>query len=210
MPPRVLVLDTHTSSPLPMCAHGGQHRAVDALGSQDVHVVKVRELFGGESFRRAEHHVAGIVDQDIQTAFGVEDGLEGRVRRGLRGHVEFDGAQIDLMLGGKLLRRFNLGGVPAFDIEHARVNDVTRLGQSPGRECAEAAGRAGDQNNFFCGSHRMEKQAPVSRGSQCSILSFVVSLLGTEICFPEVCRNEWVVHGHERRWRGRERWQSPR
>lgn len=51
--------------------HGRQDRAVDALGAEHVHVTLLGELLGREGLDRAEHHVTGVVDDDIDlAAFG--------------------------------------------------------------------------------------------------------------------------------------------
>ncbi len=70
--------------------------------------------------------------------------------------IKFDGAQIDLVFGGELSHGLDLGGVAAVDVEHARIDGVTRPGKCPRRERAEPAGRAGNQNNFFRVSHQIK------------------------------------------------------
>jgi hypothetical protein len=48
-----------------------QRGAIDPLRTQYVDVVLLDELIRGESFGRAEHHVSGIVDDDIKAAVGI-------------------------------------------------------------------------------------------------------------------------------------------
>ena len=69
---------------------------------------------------------------------------------GSRLHVEFDGAQVDAVavrgLGhlGRILR------VAAGDVAHRGVDGVSGPGERFGGQAAEAAGRAGDEDDSAC------------------------------------------------------------
>ncbi len=56
-----------------------QRRAVDPLRADDVDVVEGGELLRREGLRRTPDHVAGIVDDDVQTAGFVDDAPDGRL-----------------------------------------------------------------------------------------------------------------------------------
>lgn len=66
------------------------------------------ELFRREGFRWAEHHVAGVVDDDIETTGIGDDVGDGGVGRCVGLHVQLDAAQIDLLVGGPTGERSNL------------------------------------------------------------------------------------------------------
>jgi hypothetical protein len=67
-----------------------QRGAVDALGAQDIDVVLLDILVWSEGFRRAEHHVAGVVHNDVQPASIGDDGGDAGLGGGLGLHVELD------------------------------------------------------------------------------------------------------------------------
>ena len=52
-----------------MLAQLRQSRPVDTLSREHVDVVELRELLGGKGFRRAERHVTGVVDHDVERPF---------------------------------------------------------------------------------------------------------------------------------------------
>ncbi len=67
MPPAELLLDTHTSKPcfcLRMC--GSTARLTRC--AEHVDIVLLGELLRRERFRRAEHHVTGVMNQHVNAA----------------------------------------------------------------------------------------------------------------------------------------------
>ena len=148
MPPRLLLEPTQTSSPSRWAPQVGQGRPVDALGGQHVDVVDLGDLLHRERLGRAEDHVPGVVDDDVQ-APGIADGLLDRgVDRGLAGDVHLDRAQ-----GDRVVRRVRVevgdgGRVPAGGVAHARVDGVTGVGQRAGGHGAETAGGTGDDDGL--------------------------------------------------------------
>ena len=103
MPPRVLELPTHTTSPSPLRAQVRQRGAVEALRAEHVDVVELGQLLRGERLGRTGDHVARVVHDYVEAALLGEDGGDGRVGRLLRRDVELDGAQVDAVLVGVLL-----------------------------------------------------------------------------------------------------------
>ena len=71
-----------------------QHGAIDPLRPQHIDVVLLGELLRGERLGRAEHHMAGIVDEDIDAAALGDDLLDGSVGRSLGLDVELDRADV--------------------------------------------------------------------------------------------------------------------
>jgi hypothetical protein len=71
----------------------GEHGPVHALGRECVRVVDGGELLGGERLERPEHHVAGVVDDDVERRPLVEDAPDRRVHGLLVAHVELYGAR---------------------------------------------------------------------------------------------------------------------
>ncbi len=63
-----------------LTAQMGQRGTVDPLRAEDVDVVLLTELFRREGFRRAEHHVAGVVDDNVETAGVGDDAGDAGVR----------------------------------------------------------------------------------------------------------------------------------
>jgi hypothetical protein len=91
--------------------------------------------------------MAGIVDDHVETARVRDDLGDAGVGRGVRLHVEFDGAQIGRVFhrpGGDVrdLRRIAAGGLP-----HRGVDRVAGLGQSLGGHETEARRGAGDEDD---------------------------------------------------------------
>ena len=93
----------------------------------------------------------GIVDQHID-APGVDDDLGDRgIDRVLGEHVELDGAEVDTMRLREGVDLRHLGRVPAGGLAHRGVDGVAGLGESLGGQAAEAAGGAGNENDFIHG-----------------------------------------------------------
>ena len=65
MPPAELRARHPDQQALAPLAHVRQGGAVDPLRAEHVDVVLLGELLGREGLGRAEHHVAGVVDDDV-------------------------------------------------------------------------------------------------------------------------------------------------
>ncbi len=129
-----------------------QHRAVDALRAENVHVVLLGKLLGRERLGRAKHHVSGVMDHHIDAAAFRDDLIGGGVGGWFRLYVEFDRAQIDAVACGG---RGHLGcilRVAAGDVAHRGVYGVPGSRERLGGQAAEAAGRAGDEDDGLFGS----------------------------------------------------------
>lgn len=118
-----------------------------------------QSLLGREYLSRTDHHVAGVVGQDIDAAVFVENLLHGSVDGFLGVRVQLDSAQVDAVLGSIVICALDLRGVAAVGVAHACVHDVggpaVGVGQGAGGEGAEAAGGAGDENDLLAhGSSR--------------------------------------------------------
>src|ERR1700722_15344212 len=72
--------------PLVLFAHVWERDAVYPLCTEDVDIVKLRELLWRESFGWAEDHVAGIVDKNVKPAVLSDDLLDRGLDRALRGY----------------------------------------------------------------------------------------------------------------------------
>jgi hypothetical protein len=80
-----------------------QGGAIDPLGTEHVDVVELGELLGRKGLGRAEHHVAGVANDDVDVAL-LDDNLgDAGVDGLLRADVEFDGAKIDALVLGIFL-----------------------------------------------------------------------------------------------------------
>jgi hypothetical protein len=71
----VLVLPTHSTTPLFLFAQLRQRGTIDALRAEHVGVIDLQELFGSEGFRRTKDHVSRVVGNDIETAVFLDDSL---------------------------------------------------------------------------------------------------------------------------------------
>src|SRR5712671_1686583 len=130
-------------------AHVRQDGPVDALRAEHVDVVLLRELLGQERLGRAEHHVTRIVDQHVDLAALGHDLLDRHIDRRLGLNVELDRAQVDAIALRGLGHLGRVLGVAASDIAHRGVDGVSGLGERFGRQAAEAAGSAGDENDLL-------------------------------------------------------------
>jgi hypothetical protein len=63
--------------------------------------------------------------------------------------VEFDGSQINAVLGGIAFDLGHLGGVATGCLAHGGVDDVPGLRERSGGQRAKAAGRASDDDDLF-------------------------------------------------------------
>jgi hypothetical protein len=144
-----------------------QRRTIDALGAQDVDVIELGELFRRECLRRAEHHVTGIVHDDIEAALLGDDLRDRRVGRWLRADIELDCAQIDMVVAGEFCEIGDDGRVAALRLAHRGIDGVAGLGERIGGQAAEAARRAGDDNDLFHDSDPLIYSAEVSLFRSC-------------------------------------------
>lgn len=93
--------------------------------------------------------MAGIVDQDVEPAILGDDpddaGLHGFAGR----DIQLDDPEVDALLGG-IARNFgDLRRVAAGRLAHRGVDGVPDLGERAGGKRAEAARRAGNDDNLF-------------------------------------------------------------
>ena len=63
--------------------------------------------------------------------------------------VEFDGPEIDAVLGGITRYLGDLRSIATGGLAHAGVDDVTCVGECTGCERTKAAGSTGDDDNLF-------------------------------------------------------------
>lgn len=130
-------------------AHVRQRRPVDALGAQYIDIVKLGELLWRECFGGSEHHVAGIVYQNVDASVFANDLIDGPVYRNLRLDVELQGAQVNVIVPGKAGYSFNIGRVAADNVSHRGVYPVAGSSEGLGSQAPEAARCPGDQNDFL-------------------------------------------------------------
>jgi hypothetical protein len=135
-----------------------QDRPVDPLGRQHVRVVDGRDLLDGERLGGAEHHVSGVVDDDVDAARFGQDCRDRGVDRALIADVHLDRAQLDVVLAGVVDRVRDSLGILACRTADAGVDGVPGVGEVPGRAGSEAAGGPGDDDGLGHG-------CPLRRGS---------------------------------------------
>ena len=126
-----------------------QRRPVDPLGAQNVDVILLHELIRGEGFGRAEHHMPGVVDDDVQTVRIGEDRGDAGLRGSVGLNVELDGAKIRLLFGRPAGESSDLGGVTPPRLTHGSVDGVTRQSEELGGHQAEARRGAGDEDDLL-------------------------------------------------------------
>jgi hypothetical protein len=134
--------------PGPACA-AGQRRSIDPLSAEHIDVEELGELLGRECFRRTERHVSGIVDYDVEATRICDDLGNARLHRFSGRDIEFDGSQIDPVLGGVMFSLGHLRSVATGCLAHGGVDDVRGLGERSGGKRAEAGGRASDDDDLF-------------------------------------------------------------
>lgn len=132
-----------------MLAQLRQSRPVDTLSREHVDVVELRELLGGKGFRRAERHVTGVVDHDVEAPVLGDDFRDAGVHGFFGSDVEFDGPEIDRALFGVACGLGDLRDVTAGGFAHAGVDDVASVGECAGRKRTKTAGCTGDDDNLF-------------------------------------------------------------
>jgi hypothetical protein len=66
--------------PLPLFPQIRQHRAIDSLCAQHIDVVKLGELLGSKGSCRPADHAASVLDQHVDTALLLDNGLNLVVR----------------------------------------------------------------------------------------------------------------------------------
>ncbi len=125
-----------------------QGRPVQALRGQHVGVVQLDQLVDRERLQRAEHHVPGVVDDDIDATLIGDDLRDGVVDRILLRDVQLDGTDLAVAvsdvipgLGGGL-------GVATLDVAHPGVDDVSGVRELAHAHGAESAGCSGDDDGL--------------------------------------------------------------
>jgi len=117
----------------------GQRHAVYPLGAEHVDVVEFSQLLRRERFRRSEHHVPGIVHEDIEPALFGDNLADRRFDGFLRRHVQFNGTQVNVIVVRKLFHVRNLRRVAAGGIPHRGVDSMAGLREGIGGQTAKAA-----------------------------------------------------------------------
>ncbi len=112
-----------------MLAQVRQGGAIDPLGAEHVDVIELGELLRREGLGGAEHHVAGIMHDDVDAAVRGEDRGNAGVDRLLRADVELDGAKIDAVASGIAFDVGDLRRVAARGLAHGRVDGVACLSE---------------------------------------------------------------------------------
>lgn len=130
-------------------AHRGKDGADEAVGADGVDLEELVGLVGGEGLADAVEGGAGVVDEDIETAFGVgEDGFDGGVDGRLVGDVEFDGFDFGVVGGGPLADLCCVLGVGGVEVTHGGVDGVALGGEGFEGEEAESCGAACEEDVF--------------------------------------------------------------
>jgi hypothetical protein len=93
--------------------------------------------------------MAGIVDDDIEAALIGDNPGDTGYNRGVGGDIEFDRAQIDVIVPGEFSRIGDGRSVAAFRCAHAGIDGMAGLGEGAGGKSAETAGSAGDDNDLL-------------------------------------------------------------
>ena len=113
---------------LALLAQRGQHGTIYPLRAQNVDIVEFGKLLWCERFSRTEDHVAGIVDNNIQTTVFCENLLDRVLDRFLRRHIHFDPAEITGMFFGERSKICYLRRVAPRGLPHAGVYPIARDG----------------------------------------------------------------------------------
>ena len=150
MPPLTLLLETHSRSPCSRSRKLGQHGSVEPLGAEHVDVVQLGELLGSERLGGADHHVARVVHDDVDAALASKHLPHGSGDRLVGLHVELDGVQLHLLARGVRPCLWRVLLVATVEVTHARVDDLSLVGERAGRECSEAAAAAADEDDRCC------------------------------------------------------------
>lgn len=138
--------DPDEEAALACSAHVGQDDAVETVGADAVGVVFGQELLRGEGLAGSEAHVAGVVDEDVDSVGFLQDfgdaGREGFFADNVQGY----GAQGDFFFCGE---GFDLldGGVVGGRVAKAGVDDVTGFGEGFCGHVSEAAGSTGNDDD---------------------------------------------------------------
>jgi ribosomal protein S18 acetylase RimI-like enzyme len=74
--------------------------AVDALGAEHIDVVDVGQLLGCVGLERPEHHVTGVVEDDVEASALIDDAGDAGVAGVLGRDVQLHGPEVDAVLVG--------------------------------------------------------------------------------------------------------------
>jgi len=140
--------DPH-QQPLPATAHMRKRRAIDPLRAQNVDVVLLDELFRGEGLGGSEHHVSGVVDDDIEATDLLQDLGDACFRRTVGLDIQLDGAQVEALCLGPCGGFGDARRVTALGLAHRSVDGMAGLGQGAGGHEAEARRGAGDEDDLL-------------------------------------------------------------
>ena len=132
MPPRVEDEPTQTNKPLAATAHMRKRRAIDPLRTQNVDVVLLNELLRGEGLGGAEHHVSGVVYDDIEATGVLQDLGNACFGRTVGLNIQLDGAQVEALCLGPCGGFGDARRVTALGLAHRGVDGMAGLGQGAG------------------------------------------------------------------------------
>ena len=123
----------------PALPHSGKHQACQGGEAEYVHFQLPARFFHGNVLHGSEKAVAGVVDEHVDTSFGIQDEFDTFGHGGLVGHVHLHGNHSELAEGFKFV-----------DSSRGSVNLVPLKGQHTRGIESDSAARAGYQNNFRC------------------------------------------------------------
>jgi hypothetical protein len=83
--------------------------------------------------------MAGIVNHDVEATVVGDNFVNASFRRGIRGDVQFDGPEIDVVLGGVPCDYGDRRRVTSGGLAHAGIDDVAGIGERARGECAKTA-----------------------------------------------------------------------
>ncbi len=125
-------------------SHLRQRYAVYPLGAEHVDVVEFGQLLRRERFRRPEHHMPGIVHENIEPALFGDNLADRRFDGPFRRHVQFNRTQVNLIVVRKLFHVRSLRRVATGSIPHRGVDSVAGLREGIGGQTAKATRSSGD------------------------------------------------------------------
>ena len=105
----------------------GEDGAIDVLGGDSLGVVNLNQLFRGGCFEWSEHHLAGVVDNNVYP-FAFAEYLADSVIDGLvAADVHFDGFETNCMSRGEATGFGCCERFVAVCVSHSGVHHVTRV-----------------------------------------------------------------------------------
>ena len=102
------------------------------MGAEHVDIVEFGQLLRRERFRRSEHHVPGIVHENIEPALFGDDLADRRFDGLFRRHIQFNGTQVNVIVVRKLFHVRCLRRVATRSVPHRGEDRVARLREGIG------------------------------------------------------------------------------